>query len=325
MERKALCGRMNKNKISLFFIGVIFLVALVIAGFPLSKQESPLKIMTSIFPLKEFASAVSGDWGKVDLLLPPGAEIHTWQPRPSDLMKLSSADLFIYIGADLEPWVDDILRSVNNPDLQIVEASKGLSLLSDEDKDEQHNPASSHENRHGVKDPHIWLDFANDQKIIGRIAEILSFIAPGKKDLFQKNADVYKKKLQALDERYRNTLDRCDQKTIVLGGHAAFGYLARRYNLLQISLYGLSPDSKPTPRQLIEVIDFIKENRIEAIFFEFNVSRELAHVIAEETGAKTLILNPGASLPRKQKNSGITFLNIMEKNLESLRNGLRCR
>jgi zinc transport system substrate-binding protein len=101
--------------------------------------------------------------------------------------------------------------------------------------------------------------------------------------------------------------------------------LANRYGLSQISLYGLSPDSRPTPRQLIEVIEIVKKRGIKAIFFEVNVSSELARVIAEETGAKTLVLNPGASLPRKQKNSGITFLNIMEKNLESLKNGLLCR
>lgn len=275
--------------------------------------------MTTIFPLKEFAHAVSGDWGTVDLLLPPGAEIHTWQPKPSDLVKLSSADVFIYIGTELEPWVDDILRSVKNPDLHVVKASEGLTLLGNEGGDDPHD----HE--HGALDPHIWLDFTNDKKIIDRIAGVLSKVAPDKQAIFKNNANTYKQKLQALDEKYRKNLEKCDQKTIVLGGHAAFGYLARRYRLSQISLYGLSPNSKPTPRQLIEVIDIVKKKGIGAIFFEVNVSSELARVIAEETGAKTLVLNPGASLPRKQKNSGITFLNIMEKNLESLKNGLRCR
>jgi zinc transport system substrate-binding protein len=290
-----------------------------ISGSLQTKQTFPIKIMTTIFPLKEFAHAVSGDWGTVDLLLPPGAEIHTWQPKPSDLVKLSSADVFIYIGTELEPWVDDILRSVKNPDLHVVKASEGLTLLGNEGGDDPHD----HE--HGALDPHIWLDFTNDKKIIDRIAGVLSKVAPDKQAIFKNNANTYKQKLQALDEKYRKNLEKCDQKTIVLGGHAAFGYLARRYRLSQISLYGLSPNSKPTPRQLIEVIDIVKKKGIGAIFFEVNVSSELARVIAEETGAKTLVLNPGASLPRKQKNSGITFLNIMEKNLESLKNGLRCR
>ena len=308
---------MNKKQICILFLSIAcFIMGIGISSSFQSKQTAPIKMMTSIFPLKEFAHAVVGDWGEVELLLPPGAEIHAWQPKPSDLMKLSSADVFVYIGAELEPWADDILRSVKNPNLHVVEASKGLSLIGHEEEVEKHN--------HGVRDPHIWLDFTTDKKIIDRIAEVLSQIDPDRRAIFQENADIYKQKLDALDDEYRKGLDQCDQKTIVLGGHAAFGYLARRYNLSQISLYGLSPDSKPTPRQLIDVINFVKEREIRSIFFEINVSSELAHVIAEKTGAKTLVLNPGASLPRNQDHSGITFLSIMKKNLESLKNGLRC-
>lgn len=316
MERKVVSSRVKTNKILIPIFLLWFVAGTGISELTQTKQNPAPRIMTSIFPLKEFAQAVCGDWGSVDLLLPPGAEIHTWRPRPSDLVKISSADVFIYIGAELEPWVDDILRSVKNPHLHVMEATEGLTLLSGEEEGE-------HE--HGALDPHIWLDFTNDIVIIDRITEILCEVAPDRRDIFRNNADIYKRKLKALDERYRKTLDRCDQKTIVLGGHAAFGYLARRYELSQISLYGLSPDSKPTPRQLIDVINFVNEKGIKAIFFEVNVSSELARVIAEETGAKTLVLNPGASLPGRGNHAGITFLSIMEKNLENLKNGLRCR
>lgn len=281
------------------------------------KEPPTIKVMASIFPLQEFAQAVAGDRGEVQLLLPPGAEIHAWQPKPSDLVKLSAADVFIFIGAQLEPWADDILRSVRNPALHVIEASKGLSLIGQE--------KGGHEHEHGAIDPHIWLDFANDGKIIEEIAEVLCQLDPGGEVYFLKNAVAYKEKLDDLDAKFRKGLSQCEQKTIVLGGHAAFGYLARRYGLSQISLYGLSPDSKPTPRQLIDVVDYVKENRVGAIFFEINVSNDLARVIAKETEAKTLVLNPGASLPRKQGHSRITFLNLMEENLRNLKNGLRCR
>lgn len=290
-----------------------------------SKRAVPLKIMTSIFPLKEFAQAVVGDWGDVELLLPPGAEIHAWQPRPSDLVKLSSADAFVYIGAELEPWADDILRSINNPGLHVVEASSGLSLIDQQEEGEEHEHDSDYMHKHDELDPHIWLDFSYDREIIDKIAGELSLIDPDRGTVYRENAAIYKQKLEVLDDKYQNNLDQCDQRTIVLGGHAAFGYLARRYHLSQVSLYGISPDSKPTPRQLVDVVEFVKERGIKAIFFEINVSSELARVIAEETGAKTLVLNPGASLPRRQDRSLVTFISIMEKNLENLKNGLRCR
>jgi zinc transport system substrate-binding protein len=311
---------MNRQKIPLIFLMVYLFVGNGTHGYFRSKQDVPVKIMATIFPLKEFAQAVLAEWGSVDLLLPPGAEIHTWQPKPSDLMKLSSADVFLYVGARLEPWVEDILRSVKNPALRVIEASDGLNLLKDEGDELEHQ-----DHDHGAADPHIWLDFTNDEMIIDRIAEVLCSILPDKQAVFRSNADGYKKKLQALDEKYKVSLERCDQKTLVLGGHSAFGYMARRYGLHQISLYGLSPDAKPTPRQLIEVIELVKKRRIGSIFFEVNVNSELAKVIASETGAKTLVLNPGASMSREQRNSSITFLDIMEKNLESLTDGLRCR
>ncbi|UCE40035.1 MAG: zinc ABC transporter substrate-binding protein [Candidatus Aminicenantes bacterium] len=309
----------------LFLSLVCIIVGVGISSSIERKQTTPIKIMTSIFPLKEFAHAVVGEWGDVELLLPPGAEIHAWRPKPSDLVKLSSAEVFVYIGAELEPWADDILRSVKNPNLRVIEASRGLSLIGHEEEGEEHDYDYPDEHKHNIRDPHIWLDFIYDKKIIDRIVGVLSEVDPVRHPVFRKNADIYKRKLDALDEMYRKGLAQCDQKTIVLGGHAAFGYLARRYNFSQISLYGLSPDSRPTPRQLIDVVDFIKERGIGTIFFEIEVSSELAQVIAKETGAETRVLNPGASLPKKQDLSRLTFLRIMEKNLESLKNGLRCR
>jgi zinc transport system substrate-binding protein len=288
-------------------------------------KEAPIKIMATIFPLKEFSQAVLGDKGEVYMLLPPGAEIHSWQPKPSDLVKLSTADLFVYIGGGLEPWVEDILRSVRNPNLKIVEASKGLSLLNEGGESERHEHAASAAHGRETFDPHVWLDFGNDERIVDKIEEALAEIEPDRAETFSRNAALYKKKLKSLDEEYRKGLEFCDQRTIVLAGHSAFGYLARRYDLKQISLYGLSPDSKPSPNELIKIIRFIKEENIKTIYYELSVSHELGEVIARETGARTLMLNPGASLPPHQEDSSISFLSIMEKNLESLRDGLRCR
>jgi zinc transport system substrate-binding protein len=238
-------------------------------------------------------------------------------------VKLSSADVFIYIGAQLEPWAEEILRSIRNPDLVVIVAAEGIDLLGNEHGD--HLGEGKQDHAHGSPDPHIWLDFAHDEMIVDRIAGALSAVVPNRRNIFQQNATIYKRKLRALDEKYRKELENCDRKTIILGGHAAFGYLARRYHLTQIALYGLSPDAKPTPRQLIEVIEIVKKRKGTAIFFEINVNNELARVIAKETGAKTLVLNPGASLTREQINTGATFLRIMEKNLENLKDGLRCR
>lgn len=282
--------------------------------------ESPrIRIVTTVFPLMEFTKAVCGERGEVSLLLPPGAEVHTWNPRPSDIVRISSADLFVYVGANLEPWIHDLLRSIKNSALRVLEASKDLPLIETD--------AGSHQNNHarGEFDPHIWLDFELDQIIIDRIASLLSEVDPRHSSLFLSNAASYKEKLKRLHLTFQNGLNQCAQRTIILGGHAAFSYLARKYNLQQISLYGLSPDSKPTPKQMVEVVKLAKRHHVRAIFFEEYVSDKLAKVIAKEIGAQTLVLNPGANLRREQLTFGMSFFDIMEKNLENLRDGLNCR
>jgi zinc transport system substrate-binding protein len=308
------------KKISLFFLRFFFI--LVIFGFQAQDLDAAKKIsiVTSVFPLLEFAGAVSGERGEVSLLLPPGAEIHTWRPRPSDIIRLSSADLFIYVGADLEPWLHDLLKSVRNPNLRVLEASRGIPLIDEEDI-----VHSAHEHNHEVQDPHIWLDFKNDQRIVDKIAAVLSEMDPEGSSVFKRNAFIYKEKLRILDQKFKDGLMDCVHRTIILAGHGAFGYIARSYNLRQISLYGLSPDSRPTPKKLIKVVELAKKYRIKVIFFEIRVRDELAKVLAEEVGARTLVLNPGANLTKEQLKSGKTFFDIMEANLENLKDGLDCK
>jgi zinc transport system substrate-binding protein len=312
MKKKKIKKRFLLLFLSLFSV-FIFLNALNL-NLGYSKK---VKIVTSIFPLMEFARAVSGDRGEVSLLLPAGAEVHTWQARPSDIIRLSSADLFIYIGSDLEPWIQDILKSVKSSNLNVLEASQGISLIEGETQNREHE--------HGVADPHIWLDFRNDQIIVDRIADVLSGIDPGGIEIYRKNAASYKEKLKRLDQKFMDSLKNCTHRTFIMGSHSAFGYLARRYNLRQISLFGLSPDSRPTPKKLIEVAELARRYKIEVIFFEASVSGKLAKVLAEEVGARTLVINPGASLTKEQLKSGTTFFDIMEKNLENFKDALICR
>ncbi|MGB8952802.1 MAG: zinc ABC transporter substrate-binding protein [Candidatus Aminicenantales bacterium] len=296
--------------LSIFFFGRHFLF---------SEPLSRIKIMATVFPLMEFAGAVAGDRGEVSLILPPGTEIHTWQPRVSDIAKFSSSDFFIYIGRELEPWVEDLLKNVARPGLRILEASQILPLAQENE--------SSHQGHHerGAIDPHVWLDFSYDLLIVDRIQEILAEIDPGHAPVYAQNAAGYKEKLVRLDQKYHRTFKDCLHRIIIFGGHAAFGYLAERYGLQQISLYGLSPDSEPTPRRLVEVTELTRKYGIQTIFFESNINPKLTRVLARETGTRTLPLNPGANLTKAQLKSGVTFLMIMEDNLKNLRHGLRCR
>ena len=285
-----------------------FWLVLLSACVPLAAKpadQARLKVVASIFPLCEFARAVAGDRAEVSFLLPPGAEIHNWQPSARQILRLGQARLFIYVSAHLEPWAQEVVRSQAESGLKVLEVSRGVELLQN--------------------DPHIWLDFEQDVHIVESIRSALTGLDPESAEAYQRNADSYADKLRRLDRQYRAVLGSCGQRTLVLGGHAAFGYLAARYGLTQVSLYGLSPDSEPTPRHLLEVARLVKEQKIAAVFFESTVNPKLARLLAQETGAEALPLNDGANVSPAQFAAGLTFLDIMEDNLKSLEHGLRCR
>ncbi|MBN2373995.1 zinc ABC transporter substrate-binding protein [bacterium] len=298
-------------------------ILISIAFICLSARRSSAKnlnVVASIFPLQEFAKAVGGKKVKVDMLLPPGAEPHTWEPRPSDIVTITKADIFIYIGAGMEPWIKDVLEGAKHDSLTIVEASDWIDLI-----EEKGLSLSNHDHHHPKgADPHIWLDFYNDQIIIDKIAEAFCLRDPDDTNLYMQNAADYKNKLSDLDKRYIQGLEGCKGAYMIFGGHSAFSYLTKRYGLHQVTLYGISPDSEPSPKKLAEVVDLTKKLGIKTVFFEKMVNDRLARVIAEETGAATLALNPGPNLSKEEREAGTSFISIMDENLKNLRKGLGC-
>jgi len=296
------------------FEGSIALCVLTVLIATMCLEEKPIGkktnvvIVTSIFPLYDIARAVGGDRADVSMLLPPGVEAHTFEPRPSDVGRIANADLFFYVGAGMEPWAQSLIDGADNEQLAVLDASSEVES----------------EGNQGI-DPHLWLDFTNDEKLADTVAAILGQKDPKNAGYFSGNAEAYKKQLSELDSRYKETLKNCKTRTFITGGHNAFTYLAGRYNLTGISAYGLSPDSEPTPKTLTEIDDLVKEHGVRYILFEDIVSPKVAQAIAQDTGAKTLVFSPGENLPKEDFDRGVTFISLMEKDLETLNIALECK
>jgi len=303
-------------------IFLIWILAILVLSPPSSssgKSQPRLKVMASLFPLQEFARAVGGDRIQATLLLPPGAEGHTWEPKPSDVVKITQADVFIYIGPSMEPWVDKVLKTVQAKDLKVVEASRGLPLLEAEDRGGKIKGGPSEK-----LDPHVWLDFTLDLKIVDAIAVAFSEKDPTHAPSYRNNAEDYKAKLRELDQKYLESLAKCRHRHILLSGHAAFAYLTRRYGLQQISLSGVSPNAEPTPKRMAQLLQATKKYGIKYIYSEELVNPRLSRALAEEAKVSVLVLNPGHNLTREEVQKKITFLGLMEMNLRNLKRGLEC-
>lgn len=284
-------------------------------------QAKKLTIVTSLFPIYDFTREIARDKVNINLLLPPGVEPHSFDPRPTDIAALHNADIFIYTNIYMEPWIDDILKGIGNQNLLIIDSSKGIKFLK-----EKNNHAHDKKHKHSSLDPHIWLDFTNAMVMVDNILEGLIKKDSHNADFYKNNVAQYKTRLVQLDEKFKKSLISCKKNIFVSGGHLSFSYLAEKYNIRYISVYeSLSPDAEPTPKQLSKIIGIMKQNDLRHIFYEELITPRIAETIARETGGSLLMLHAAHNISRNEFISGETFISLMEKNLENLRTALQCQ
>lgn len=290
-------------------------------------QDKKLSVYTSFYPMYDFASKIGGD--KIDAvnMVPAGTEPHEWEPTAADIAGLEEASVFIYNGAGMEHWVEDVLESIQNDSLIAVEASKGLTLLEGHhDDEEEHSEEEEHsdedEHSHGEFDPHVWLDPMNAKAEMESIKNSFIQADPDNKDYYEANYTKYAGEFDALDKEFRDAITSLPNKDIIVA-HQAFGYLCSAYGLNQVPVEGLAPDSEPDPARVAEIIEFAKEHDVKVIFFEELVSPKVAEVIASAIGAKTDVLSPVEALSDEQMENGDDYFTVMRHNLEALKDALK--
>ena len=305
-------------------VGALFMCFFSIFCAMAQDAKSKVEVVTTLFPTYDFAKQIGKGKVNVSLLLPPGVEPHAFEPKPADIVRISKADIFVYTGKFMEPWVEDILNGISNKNLVVVDASQGIGLMADKDHDEEAEHEHGH-HHHGGADPHIWLDLGNDQIMVNTIAKALVQKDPANSTFYLDNAKEYNAKLIALDQRFKETLSTAKYKTIIYGGHFAFGYFVRRYGLEHDSPYeGFSPNAEPSPKAVAELINKLKVSGIKYIYYEELLDPQVARVIASETGAKLELLHGAHNISKDELNRGVTFIDIMEDNLKKLKVGLEC-
>ncbi|HHW43889.1 MAG TPA: zinc ABC transporter substrate-binding protein [Desulfotomaculum sp.] len=306
------------------------------AGTSAPPGDGKMEVVTTIYPLYDFARQVGGDRVEVTRMLPPGVEPHDWEPTARDMVRLSRAKVFIYNGAGMEPWVDRQLPTLQQKGIVVVEASRGLDLITGtpegaaggEEAAAPEPAGKGHNHGHpgteagpGGVDPHVWLDPVQARQIVQKIRDAFMAADPAHADEYQSRAQAYLAELAALDGEYREAVQGFQSRDIVTS-HAAFGYLARRYGLHQVPVMGLSPQSEPDPAHMRRIADFCREHHVKYIFFETLVSPKLSETLAREVGAATLVLNPLEGLTPEEERRGENYLSIMRQNLARLKMAL---
>jgi len=269
----------NINKFSIF----VFLIVITIFSGCVSQDESSIataptnashriNVATTIAPLGEFVKAVGGEKVDVILVVPPGAEPHTFEPTPSLMVDMAKTNLYVMNGAGLEFWMDKLLEA--NKKMTVVDSSQGIALLQ-ESEDEM--------------DPHIWLSLRNAVVQVNNICSGLILVDPQNKEYYIKNRDDYLEKLKTLDMELNSTFAGKKSKIFIVH-HPAWTYFAKDYDLSQVPL--MENEKEPGPKYLGEVIELARENNITTIFIEPEFNPKSAEVIAREMNARIVTIDP---------------------------------
>ncbi|MCZ7358305.1 MAG: metal ABC transporter substrate-binding protein [Candidatus Methanoperedens sp.] len=293
---------MNSVKSAFTLILLIVLLVSLTGCIQQPKSSEKINVVTSFYPLYEFSKRIGGEKAEVSVLVPAGAEPHDWEPGPQDIIKVESAQIFVYNGAGLEPYIDKIITKTESQKLIVVDSSEGIELIKEG----------------GTPDPHIWLDPVLAKHQADAIEKAFIKADPKNSDYYTANAQALRQDLDALGANISKELAPAKKKVFITA-HAAFGYFAKRYGLTQIAIAGLSPDIEPSPAKIVEIVKLAQENKVKYIFFETLVSPKLSETIAKEAGAQTLALNPIEGLSEGQIKQGENYFTLMRKNVKNLK------
>lgn len=287
-----------------------------------SAATGPLKVAASFYPLQEAVEAVGGDDVEVTGLTPLGSGPHGLELKPAQLTALEETGVVVYLGAGFQPSVEKAVDALPD-EVTRVDVLDGVQLRTIDAAVPGVRGEPDGETIDGDKDPHVWVDPAQFGEIVDGIEAALVRADPDRAEQYEQNADAYRAEIDALNDEFAAGLGNCATRTLVTS-HAAFGYLADRYDLEQAPIAGISPDDEPDPASLAATARKAKADGVQTVFFESLVPKKLSQTVADEIGARTDFLNPVEGLTQEERDAGVSYVTIQRDNLARLKRGLEC-
>ena len=291
-----------------------------------SESDKPLKIVATLFPEYDFANTLAGGRAEVTLLLSPGADAHSFDPSPKDILTITDADLFIYTGDNMELWVrrllesEDIARALSSGSLTVLDLSAALGLSEETHEHTDTKEAHEHEKE---ADPHIWTSFHNAENMCIAITDALCVLDAKGAKAYRENLADYTKHLRTLDAEMQKITEHASLDTAYFGGSFAFACLFDDYGLLHRSVYaGCAAHTEPSAAALDSLIADMRAAGARYVLYDSASEEKTARTIAAETGAEVLHIHAIHNITRAELDAGETYLTLSEKNLEALRKAL---
>ena len=322
-------------------LALILIVSLILTGCAAAKEEpavqniksDKIQIVATLFPQYDFARQIAGDKADVTLLLPPGVESHSYEPTPSDIIKINKSDLFLYTGKNMEVWSQKIIDGVKDAGSRsiVLDVTEGINLSKTADIEAElksrgaiMDEEAESENEHAhFYDPHVWTDPLLAKIMVASIKDALCSIDPDNAEYYQKNAADYSSRLDQLDAEFKGIVSSGKRNEIIFGSRFALYYFAKQYGLnYEAAFDSCSSETEPSAKTVAGLIEKIREDKIPVIYYAEIEEPKIAKSISDETGAKMLLFHSCHNITKKELEEGATYLSLMEQNARNLKEGL---
>ncbi len=318
-----------KRLLSLLLAGVLLLGALCGCSVP-AKQEEGLSVVATIFPQYDFARQVMGSSDDLTMLLRPGQEVHSYEPTPQDIIAIQNCDLFIYVGGESDAWIEDVLEGMDTSHMVILSLMDLVDPL-EEDTDSVLESPEEHSHEDGEAthlheeeyDEHVWTSPKNAMLITQAICDALCDIDPSNAQIYRQNTAAYLEQLEELDQDFREVIGSASRDTLIFGDRFPLLYFVREYGLNYYAAFpGCASETEPSAATVARLIDLVREEQVPVVYQIELSNGNIARSIADSSGAKVETFYTCHNITRDDFNAGETYLSLMERNVNSLKEAL---
>lgn len=299
-------------------IAILLCLCLMLCGCTAQPEkphdETKLQIVCTSFPAYDFAREIAGDRAELTLLIKPGSEVHSYEPTPKDMIRIQESDLFICNGGESEQWAKTLIT----PELNTIHMMDCVDTV-EESADGIYNA----EDGEPELDEHVWTSPLNAIKISEEICNALCKLDTDNAEAYKTNFTAYKAQLMALDREFRQVIKNSGKHTLVFADRFPMRYFALEYGLDCYAAFpGCSSETEPSAKTVAYLIDRVREDKIPAVLYMEFSNQKMADVICEDTGCKKLPFYSAHSVSAEQFEQGVSYLDLMRINLNSLKEAL---
>ncbi len=283
-------------------------------------NDSRIRVVCTIFPQYDFVRQIAGDRADVKLMIPPGSDVHFYEPSPQDIIAVSRCDLFIYVGGESDEWADEILASMDCSNMEVISMMDYAQRREEETTEGMWGGGTDEADY----DEHVWTSPENCIEIVEAIRDRLCIMDSENQMFYRQNAQSYILKLRNLQRETAEAIDAAEGRTLVFGDRFPLLYYVKEFGLdYRAAFQGCSSESEPGAATVAYLIDYIRKHEIPVIFKLELSSGNIAEAVAEETGAKVRTFYSCHNLSKEDFENGETYLSMMQKNIESLKEALK--